>query len=143
MRFFKFWEKWKKIIWHCFSLSSMVLHSFWAICDQPVLVYKILKKIGFVKFCPLWAFFYWLISVLFFFERILRNSGLIFKNSPSSAPPDLAGSSKCFGSLLSSSVLEELPAKSTWYFYFGTEEVYEQWKMSWIVHRFCIDFDLA
>ena len=52
------------------------------------------------------------------------NSGPIFKIFVICTPQDLSGSNECIGWLLGSSVLEELPDKSTWYFFFGTKEVY-------------------
>ena len=51
------------------------------------------------------------------------NFGPILKISVMCTPPDLGGSTEYFGSLLGSSVSEELRRESTWYFFWGTEEV--------------------
>ena len=73
MKIFKIWEKWKKIIWHCSPLSSMVPHWFWAIFDQFVLSYTIFKKCPFFQICPLRAVFRSSNFELFLFQRLLRH----------------------------------------------------------------------
>ena len=114
-KIFKIWEKWKKIIWHCFPLSFKVPQWFWAFFDQPVLFYTILKKIRFVKFAHLQRFFDRPKSYFFSLNSsCATNFGPIFEIFVMCSPPDLGGSNEYFGSLLGSSVLEELLRKSTW-----------------------------
>ena len=120
MKIFKLCDKWKKIIWHCFPLSFKVQHWFWAFFDQPVLFYTILKNIRFVKFSHLQRFFDRPKSYFFSLNSsCATNFGLIFKIFVICTPPDLGSSNEYFGSLLCSSVLEELLRKSTWYFFLG------------------------
>ena len=80
MKIFKLCDKWKKVILPCSPLSSMDPHWFWAISDQPELIYTILKKIRFVKFAHLEHFSIVTIRTFFLWTH--------------ADPPILVGSSK-------------------------------------------------
>ena len=101
--------------------STLILSHLWSTSAE----FYDFEKNPFCQICPLRAFFDRTNSYFFSLNSsCATNFGPILKIFVMCTPPDLGGSNEYFGSLLGSSVLEELLRKSTWYFFFGTKEVF-------------------